>query len=661
MFRSAQKLCLFTSLAALLLGACGGVSDAPNAESEGRQLAVATSTVELTAIQDARTQAASGDVNFSSGILWINTEASHFSFVEFDTSVLPAGAQIESAELVLYFHGNYDGERTVELGRVEGSWDEATLTWNNQPAITWGGSQAGVGDDASDIRWDATEIVKAWLTGARPNEGLALRGVGNGPGKIFSSKDMGEEHPPRLIITYSLPPDLSDAHPDLGDAPDSTNHHGIVNTAYVGVPGQFPTVWNMAGQVAGPRHANRTLEGLLGNFISRENEADLGPDQDGPNNILRNAAGAVGDVANMDNADDGWRNRGIRFFDCQEQTLTVRVSKPAAATRNTMYLNVWFDGTRDGDWADTAACVPPSGGPAQASYEWIVQNYIVDMTSIAAGGFLDFSVDTERVLNVTQGLPHWMRFMLSEEPAVQPPAGGLPDGRGPHPSSPLGSYQFGETEDVFQIPPPPPQPGDLFLEKRVLEAGDTVPQGGVVRYQIKLRHEGGTAPMPASIEDLLPLPVAELHLVSVPGVTSPTGGATPLLANLFMDNGSHGVRWNGVLEPNSEVNLDFRVHVHPSCLAFQAYKTITNVAEAQGNGQQVSANADMRADCPGEIVIGTTANPHRHRSPAPVRSVTEARHKPPCPASGARAPSSEMVTGRVSIWPDPAVRRASLS
>jgi hypothetical protein len=106
-----------------------------------------------------------------------------------------------------------------------------------------------------------------------------------------------------LVITYSTPPDVENARPDLGDAPDSTNHHGVNNTAYAigGVLGQFPTVWNVpAGQPAGPRHANQTGEGFLGQFISREIEADQGPDQDGPNNILRNAAGVIGDVADRD-------------------------------------------------------------------------------------------------------------------------------------------------------------------------------------------------------------------------------------------------------------------------------------------------------------------------------------------------------------------------
>ena len=47
--------------------------------------------------------------------------------------------------------------------------------------------------------------------------------------------------------------------PDLGDAPDSTNHHGnMTNTAYPTVAGHFPTVWEDPGNPSGPRHANAT-------------------------------------------------------------------------------------------------------------------------------------------------------------------------------------------------------------------------------------------------------------------------------------------------------------------------------------------------------------------------------------------------------------------
>jgi hypothetical protein len=607
MFRLSRTRFYFGTTTALLLAACGGASESPPelAREHGSQqaLVAAPVTVDTVAIQDARTQLGSLNANFGSAQLWINTEAGHYSFVEFDTSVLPADAQIQTAELVLRFTGHYAGERTVEVGRVNADWSETTITWKNQPTVTWGGSRQSVDGAAADIRFDVKDIVSLWQAGTAANEGFALRGIGNGPGKIFHSKDTSAQYAPRLVITYTRPIETPEPRTDLGDAPDSTNHHGIVNTAYVGVPGQFPTVWNMAGQPAGPRHVNASLEGFLGSFMSREGEADQGPDQDMPNNILRNAAGAVFDFANQDRGDDGWRNPNIRFFNCQEQTLRVRVSKAPTAQRATMYLNVWFDGTRDGDWNDTAACQPPSGGPAQAGYEWIVQNRILDMTSVPAGGFLDFDVDTVRVLNATQGMPHWMRFMLSEEPAVQPPAGGLPDGRGPHPQSPLGSYRFGETEDVFQLPPPPGEPGELVLEKRVLDASGIVEQGGTVKYRVKLRHEGGTAPTLASIDDLLPLPLAELHLLTLPGVSSATGGAAPLVAATRVEQGKHGVAWNGVLAPDSEVTLDFKAHVHPSCFAFQASKEIRNVATASSAAGALSAEAALQADCPGSLVL----------------------------------------------------------
>jgi hypothetical protein len=350
---------------------------------------------------------------------------------------------------------------------------------------------------------------------------------------------------------------------NLGDAPDSDfNHHGINNTAYGGVFGHFPTVWSgtPANQPAGPRHANETGEGILGNVLSRENEADIGPDQDGPNNILRNAAGAVGDVADRDRGDDGWRNRNIRFFNCERQALTIRVSKAPTATLNTMYLNVWFDGNRDGDWADLGQCPPPSGGPAQAAYEWIVQDPIIDMTAIPAGGFLDFTVNTERVLNSTEGLPHWMCFTLSEIPAVTP-LGLLADGRGPHPNGPLPGFRFGETEDVFQKPPVQGQQGVLELQKRVITAGEPVKWIDYVTYEIRLRHNGGSQPNPA---------------------------APP----------SQVVKWQGTLAPNAEIRLRLQVRVIALCQPNQQTMTIRNLAQAQPkDGNPINAEATFTAKC----------------------------------------------------------------
>lgn len=595
-----------------------GLAESPVAELAEAPTAQSAMTITLDAIDDARTQAGSPDANFGSGFLWVGQPNTHFSFVQFDLSMIPADAVVTGAGLELSFTGAYTGTNDVEVGAAGGAWDELTLTYATQPNITWGGpvqtvTSTGL-NDSSVVTWNVTQLVQAWHNGATPNYGFALRG-NSGTLKAFYSKENGTpDLLPQLVIALEKAADDDKPRPDLGDAPDSTNHHGQPNTAYpgAGVLGQFPTVWEVPnGQPAGPRHLNQTMEGFLGNFISREGEADQGPDQDAPrNNILRNInTGAIADVADNDRADDGWRNRNVKFFDCREATLDMRISKGQNATRKFMYLNVWFDGNRSGDWGQLGQCAATADEPAQASYEWIVQNYIVDMTAIPTGGHLDFAINTEMVMNSTPGLPHWMRFTLSEEPATQPPTGGLPDGRGPHPNSLLKSYQFGETEDVFQTPPPPGEDGKLVVEKRVVTPGSPVNWPETVTYQISLRHEGGTQPMQAELRDLLPYPQ---HLLPrfIDGdavyfnVTTPTGGANPLSANLFYNTTEslprQVVYWRGTLNPNSEVRLSFDVHVHPLCRAGQQTVTLTNLVTARPyNGNAISDEASFEAACPG--------------------------------------------------------------
>lgn len=536
------------------------------------------------------------------------------SFVLFDLSALPADAVIDSAVVRLHVNASANA-LDIELGRVDGVWEEATLTWNNQPGVTWAGFVRNAPGPGA-VEWPVKPLLEGWLAGTQPNYGIALRGVTPNTGGVRADTREGAIAP-RLVVTYTVPADEG-PRPDLGDAPDSTNHHSAPNTAYVagGVLGNFPTVWDVpAGQAAGPRHANQTLEGWLGDYLSREVDADQGPDQDGPNNILRNAAGVISDVADKDRGDDGWRNRDVKFFDCRRTTLDVRVSKSATATRNFMYLNVWFDGNRDGDWADLAPCQATESAPAQAGYEWIVQNYVVDMTAIPAGGAHDFLVNTEKVSSGAEGLPHWLRFMLSEEPAVQSPLAGegpgLPDGRGPHPTSALGVYRFGETEDVFQKPAPAGEDGTLELEKRVVTTSEPTEWIDYVTYEIRLRHAGGSQPVLAQIRDELPYPLIVYPTISggaieYVSVESPTGGAAPLQATLETrpPQGSNPpqqvVKWEGAIAPDAEVVLRFQVRVLALCAPNQQTMLFTNTAQARQAGAPVlTATDDFTAKCIG--------------------------------------------------------------
>jgi hypothetical protein len=596
----------------LLLGALLLPAASPPALAQTTAL-----SVELFATDDARIQGGSPDVGFGSGFIWTGTPNGHLALVQFDLLNLPANATIVTAELRLSFQGTYTGTANVEVGRNTSAWDEATVTWVTSPTNTFNGNIRPVGDTPGDIVWPVTPLVTAWHSGAIPNFGFALRG--DGTLKAFHSKETGCvpaedvdcEPPrlaPRLVVGYTTPPEEG-PRPDLGDAPDSTNNVGVSpNTAYVGVPGNFPTVWSgtPAGQPAGPRHANVTGEGILGNYLSRENEADGGPDADGTNNILNGGA----DNANRDRGDDGWRDRNASFDHCLPTRLTVRVRKAQAAALDRMFLNVWFDGNRDGDWGDRQLCTPPGEELGVPAHEWIVQDYFVDMASIPAGGFVDISIDTEVVLNLAPALPHWMRFTLSEQ-RVPKGANGYADGRGPHPSIDPDSYAFGETEDIFQRPQPPGEDGVLELEKRAVLNSNPVDYLDPISYEIVLRHRGGSQPIQARIRDELPNQGwgSGGMIYSVPYgpvSVSATGGVTPLQTNLEIlpPQGPNPPRfivtWQGTLPPDTAVRLTIPTRTYLACPTGDSLRSITNLAQARPRGGDViSATANVNLDCPG--------------------------------------------------------------
>ena len=119
--------------------------------------------------------------------------------------------------------------------------------------------------------------------------------------------------------------------PDFGDAPDSINNHPNVatNTAYPGVPGRFPTVWDgtLPFGAAGPKHLNPIW--FFWAMSSGEADADLAPDSDGRLNILDGGA----DNSDNDKFDDGWLNPNVRLHNCTVVPLKVRISRSIALFR----------------------------------------------------------------------------------------------------------------------------------------------------------------------------------------------------------------------------------------------------------------------------------------------------------------------------------------
>jgi hypothetical protein len=243
------------------------------------------------------------------------------------------------------------------------------------------------------------------------------------------------------LITVSCEGVTTQDRPDLGDAPDSTNHAGAVMTAYpaggpAGVKANYPTVHLSGTGVGpfGPAHLNARLVAQLGKKITRETEADTGSDQDGVNNIIPS-----NDTPDLDQGDDGVIVP-LNVPTCRWTTFNYSVN--VVDPNVDMYVNVWFDWNRDGDWDDTLECA------TGAASEWAVRNQLlfklpVGLNTITTPAFLPWhpATGTKQI---------WMRITLSEQPFK---GGSAPTGKvGAGGSGPRDKYLYGETEDYYSTP-----------------------------------------------------------------------------------------------------------------------------------------------------------------------------------------------------------------
>jgi hypothetical protein len=247
------------------------------------------------------------------------------------------------------------------------------------------------------------------------------------------------------VLSISCEAGQALAELDFADAPDSTNNFGRVMTAYNlktsgTVQANFPTIFN-DGSLGpyGPFHRRPRELAYLGNNVSQEAEADIGADQDGINNI-----DPPSNSANKDGYDDGvilplsLPNCGWAGFD-----YVVNVINPGSE----LWVNVWFDWNRDGDWDDNSITDTALSCSKGFVSEWAVQNqYLFDLSAglnqITTPGFLSYH---------PQGGPEkiWMRITLSEQPWT---GGESPNKQGNGGSGPQSGYMYGETEDYFFTP-----------------------------------------------------------------------------------------------------------------------------------------------------------------------------------------------------------------
>ena len=244
---------------------------------------------------------------------------------------------------------------------------------------------------------------------------------------------------------------------DLGDAPDSSNSFNVNMTAYtsmgplpVTVKANYPTVYRIGSPPYGPYHWQPKAIAHLGADVSLEVEADFGYDEDMINNLI-----PPRDLSNRDRADDGVKvplvlpSCGKSDFD-----YIVRVNQSVKR----LYVNVWLDFNRDGDWDDVIPirnCNSDSAARPVLVREWAVSNQL--LTELSPGIYRFTTPPFVSWHPWVGGIsgnyvpPIWMRITLSARP-WEPPAtfSALSVGYGG--SGPARGYWIGETEDYFFTP-----------------------------------------------------------------------------------------------------------------------------------------------------------------------------------------------------------------
>jgi hypothetical protein len=108
------------------------------------------------------------------------------SFLQFDLASIPTDAIISGATLSLYNpsdgieehkHFTYDGSNSFYIRRVTSSWEDQTITWNNQPDFSIEG-QVGLPGNETDQqdykKTDITEMIKYMLKYPAENHGFVI-------------------------------------------------------------------------------------------------------------------------------------------------------------------------------------------------------------------------------------------------------------------------------------------------------------------------------------------------------------------------------------------------------------------------------------------------------------------------------------------------------
>jgi uncharacterized repeat protein (TIGR01451 family) len=125
----------------------------------------------------------------------------------FDLSSIPAGETVVSAVAVFFVSKN--NNEPVAVYRITNTWTESAANWNNLGNSYDAGTRYGAFVPAANgpVSVDVTTLVREWVEGVHPNDGLMFISEANDKETSYTSKESGtaSERPQLYVKTAVLP------------------------------------------------------------------------------------------------------------------------------------------------------------------------------------------------------------------------------------------------------------------------------------------------------------------------------------------------------------------------------------------------------------------------------------------------------------------------
>jgi hypothetical protein len=127
------------------------------------------------------------------------------AFLKFGVLGIPADATIISATLETHVH-LAGADVPVVLQGVDHLWSENSLTWSTRPGVS--GTYDGIRhswEESEWVKWDATQLVQAWVDGTRDRYSMAITPPDTTTGYVsYTTKEAGTDTP-RLCVSWTAP------------------------------------------------------------------------------------------------------------------------------------------------------------------------------------------------------------------------------------------------------------------------------------------------------------------------------------------------------------------------------------------------------------------------------------------------------------------------